>query len=162
MKKVFALFLALSILAQSFASVNVTVPPKKASEIFVPIGKTGKQISLLDLSQISLKDFEAVSEHKLKFAEKVSFKLAQKQIRNSINPDGTLNNKKLEKAFKRLAGGETGFHVGGFALGFLLGLIGVLIAYLIKDDYKSNRVKWAWIGLGVVVLLNIIIIVALL
>jgi hypothetical protein len=159
MKKILALFVALSILTSSFASVIPTEAPKKASEIFVPIGKTGKQISLLDLSQISLKDFEVVSGQKLKFAEKISFKLAQKQIRNSINSDGTLNNKKLEKVLTRPAG-ETGFHLGGFALGFLLGLIGVLIAYLIKDDYKSNRVKWAWIGLGVIVVLSILLALA--
>jgi hypothetical protein len=47
-----------------------------------------------------------------------------------------------------------------FALGFLLGLIGLLIAYLINDDYKHNRVKWAWIGFGIVVVLNIILIAA--
>ena len=41
----------------------------------------------------------------------------------------------------------SGFHLGGFALGFLIGPIGVLIAYLIDDDKKRNRVKWAWIGL---------------
>jgi hypothetical protein len=41
--------------------------------------------------------------------------------------------------------GETGFHTGGFVLGFLLNLVGS-IAYLIKDDYKSNRVN----GLGLV------------
>jgi len=45
-------------------------------------------------------------------------------------------------------------------LGFLLNLVGVLIAYLIKDDYKSNRVKWAWIGLGLNIGLTLILALA--
>ena len=52
--------------------------------------------------------------------------------------------------------GQTGFHAGGFFLGLLLGLIGVLIAYLINDDKHRNRVKWAWIGWGVIVVLVLI------
>ena len=49
---------------------------------------------------------------------------------------------------KKRGDGE-GFQAGGFFLGFLLGLIGVLITYLINDDQKRNRVKWAWIGFAI-------------
>ena len=159
MKKLLMLFAALTLLTFSFAAVNIEAPPKNANEIFVPLGTSGKKISLMALSQISIKEFEVVSGKKLKFVEKVTLKLAQRDLRNSISDDGTINSKKLEKSLKKFAG-ESGFHVGGFALGFLLGLIGVLIAYLIKDDYKSNRVKWAWIGLGVIVVLSLLIALA--
>ena len=125
----------------------------KASELFIPIGNTGKQISLLKLSEISRPDFEKLSGHKMKGAQKAGFKLAQKKLRSMIGEDGRVNNKTLQKA---AAGNGDGFHIGGFALGFLLGLIGVLIAYLIKDDKKSTRVKWAWIGLGVWVVIVLI------
>jgi hypothetical protein len=76
----------------------------------------------------------------------VEFRLAQKKLRNSINEDGSFSDKRMEKMFKDEMSGTTGFHLGGFALGLFLFLIGVLIAYLINDDKKSNRVKWAWIG----------------
>jgi len=66
--------------------------------------------------------------------------MTQKQLRKTINRDGTFNQKKAEKFLSRYADGSSGFHAGGFFLGFLLGLIGVLIAYLIKDDKKKNRV----------------------
>ena len=53
-------------------------------------------------------------------------------------------------------------HLGGFALGFFIGLIGVLIAYIIEDDYKRNRVKWAWIGWGVFVVFYVALLVIIL
>ena len=38
--------------------------------------------------------------------------------------------------------------IGGFALGFLLGVIGVLIAYIIENGKNRPLIKWAWIGLA--------------
>lgn len=151
MKKILFLFVAFLTLTFSFAATTPTTPVKKgklkASEILIPIGNTGNRISLLDLSVIKVKDVQLITGKKMNMVDRLSFKAAQRQLRKNINPDGTLNSKKLQKQFKKIDG-ETGFHIGGFALGFLLGLIGVLIAYLINDDRKSNRVKWAWIGLA--------------
>lgn len=154
MKKFFTLFLALVVLSSSFASV--VEPVKKASEVMIPIGSSGYKISLQDLSEISLKDFETISGRHLKLADKIGFKVAQRELRKSINADGSFNNKKIEKLFKKPADGTSGFHLGGFALGFLLTIIGVLIAYLINDDKKSNRIKWAWIGLGAAVVISLL------
>lgn len=155
MKKIFGLFLALTILTNSFASFNLEVPPKKATEIFFPVGAHGEKISLMELSQISWKEFETYSGRKMKLIDKLNFKLAQRELKKSINPDGTLNNKKIEKVYDKMQASD-GFHLGGFALGFLLGIIGVLIAYIINDDKKRNRVKWSWIGLGAAVVLYLL------
>ena len=146
MKKIPLLILGLFILTSSFATVNVT-PPLRADKIFFPVGKTGVVISLLDLSEIKIKDLEKLTGNKMKFIDRLAFKAAQRNVRNKINYDGTINSKKIEK-FMSKKGGETGFHFGGFALGFFLGIIGVLISYIINDDYKRNRVKWSWIGLA--------------
>jgi hypothetical protein len=161
MKKFLGVLLALSVFTSSFA-VGTSVAPLpvspakiKAGEVFIPIGKTGHTISLLDLSRIKVKDLETITGEKMKFAEKASFKLAQKQLAKSINADGTINDKKLNKLAAKSVDGS-GFNLGGFALGFLLGLIGVLIAYLINDDKKAARTKWAWIGLAVWVVLLLI------
>jgi hypothetical protein len=157
MKKIFA-FVALSFLINvSFATVSITPPRLKASEIFLPVGISGQKISLLDLSTMKIKELEQIRGDKMSFKDRVGFKIAQKKLRDNIAPDGSFDTRKIEKAFKKQQrGGETGFHLGGFALGLLLNLVGVLIAYLIKDDYKSNRVKWAWIGFGVHVVLIVI------
>jgi hypothetical protein len=146
MKKILLLSTVVLLLTASFASTNITVKPRlKASEILIPLGNTGQKISLLTLSQMSIKDVEELRGTKMKFADRIAFKAAQRQLKKNINADGTIDSKRLQKQLKK--GGETGFHFGGFALGFLLGIIGVIIAYIIKDDYKRNRVKWAWIGM---------------
>ncbi len=159
MKKILFLGVAFFILTASFASTEVTKKPSiKASEVLIPIGNTGQKISLLDLSRMSVKDVQSFTGKKMSFADRMMFKAAQRQLKKNISADGTIDSKKIAKNLKK-ADGTTGFHIGGFALGFLLGLIGVLIAYLINDDKKSNRVKWSWIGLGVAIVLYILLII---
>lgn len=159
MKKIFILVATFALFTATFATSGFSFLPKKASEVFLPIGSSGKTISLLDLSRIDIKEFENISGRHLKFFDRMGFKLAQKKLKNSIHADGTIDNKKLNK-FLDQGDHSTGFHLGGFALGFFVGLIGVLIAYLINDDYKRNRVKWAWIGFGIYVVLLIILLAA--
>jgi hypothetical protein len=161
MKKLFALLLLSSFSLQSFA-VGIVTPHPKAAEVFFPIGTTGQRISLLELSRIDVKNFETRTGRHLGFMNRMGFKLAQRNLRNSIKPDGTIHSKKLERYLKKGGDPSTGFHMGGFALGFFVGLIGVLIAYMIDDDYKRNRVKWAWIGFGIFAVLYIALVVALL
>jgi hypothetical protein len=166
MKRILGLFLALSVLTTSFAAGTASVLPSKkpakinAADVLIPIGKTGQQVSLLDLSHMKVREVESLTGQKMKLADKIGFKMAQKELARSIADDGTIDSQKLNKlAAKKADGG--GFHIGGFALGFFLGLIGVLIAYLINDDLKRSRVKWAWLGLLTIFLLDLILIVAI-
>ena len=150
MKRILTLLVASTIITSSFASGLSVVPPVKkenkikATDVLIPIGKNGETISVMQLSQMKVKDLEALTGEKMSFVDKVGFKIAQNQLRHSINADGSFNSRKMEKMAEKAD--ASGFHLGGFALGFLLFLIGVLIAYLIKDDLKAQRVKWAWIG----------------
>ena len=148
MKKLIVLFVCVTLFSSSNAISTILAPPKlNAKDVLVPVGKLGNKISVLELSKISTSDFQKMTGNKMNLLNKFSFKITQYKLRQNINRDGTFSRKSMAKFF----GGETGFHLGGFALGFCLGLIGILIAYLIKDDYKPNRVKWAWIGWGVFV-----------
>jgi hypothetical protein len=160
MKPIFTLFVAFSFAATGFATSGFSFLPKKASEVYLPIGSTGQKISLLDLSKIDVRSFETLSGRHLNFFDRLGFKLAQKKLRKSINADGTIDNKKLNK-FLDQGDHSTGFHLGGFALGFFVGLIGVLIAYLINDENKKNRVKWAWIGFGIIFILSLILLIVI-
>ena len=160
MKKIILLFTVICLVVNSFAAFTLEAPPVKASEVYITVGSKGEKISLLDLSRMKIKDLQQLTGKKMNLFDKIGFSLAQKKLRQSINHDGTFSQKKIHKFFSRAGDGSSGFHLGGFALGFLLGLIGVLVAYLINDDKKSSRVKWAWLGLliGVVFYLIIILI----
>ena len=122
MKKIFA-FLALSlILNVTFASVVVTSPRLKTSEIFLLLGSTGQRVSLLDLSTIKIKELEQLRRTKMSFGERLTFKVSQKKLRDNIGLDGSIDMKKIQKAIKKQQRDrELGFHLGGFAFGFLLG-----------------------------------------
>lgn len=159
MRKIIILFTTILFLTAASASFNLVRPPLKASEIFLFVGKTGEKISLMEFSQMKASRFEDLTGKKLNAFNRLGFKLAQHKLRKSIHSDGTIDSKKLQK-FAQKSDGTTGFHLGGFALGFLLGLIGVIIAYVIKDEKKRNRVKWAWIGFATYVVLYIIILAA--
>lgn len=172
MRKFLSLAIAFSILTQCSVSAAVvapskpappkTVAPLMASDIRIPIGKTGKTVSLLELSNMKVDDLEHLTGEKMGWLKRMEFKLALRKLRHSIKPDGTVDRKSLA----RLRGGyyddDGSFHIGGFALGFFVGLIGVLIAYLINDDYHHRRVKWAWIGFGCFAVLYLILVIAVL
>lgn len=151
MKRVFTVLMATAVLCTGYAATPVgplAVPPAEvpvlnAKNIMLPVGKTGKTISLLDLATISIKDFEALKGQEMSLVDKAGFKIAQRQLRNKLEDDGTVKKSVAKKLAKSMADGTTGFHLGGFALGFFAGLIGVVIAYVLDDEKKKNRVKWA-------------------
>jgi len=161
MKKLFAFLLLSAIFSVASFSTSVTTikPLIKASEVYLPIGKSGQMISMQELSVIKLRDFETLTGKKMKLIDKIGFSISQKQLRKSINPDGTFNERKVQKYFNKMAEGSGSFHAGGFFLGLILGLIGVLIAYLINDDKKKDRVKWAWIGWAIWLVILLILVV---
>ena len=139
----------------------LTPPPStKATDLKLPVGKTGKFITLQDLSTIKVADFEKLTGKKMGLFRRAEFKLAQRDLRHSINKDGTVDSKKLAKLASGYYDDDNSFHFGGFALGFFLGLIGILIAYLINDDNHHRRVKWAWFGFGVWVAILLVAIAA--
>lgn len=162
MKKFLFILAAIILVNASFASTGISVLPKKATDIYIPLGNNN-QISLLEISKMKIQDYEKLSGKHLNFFEKITFKAGQKKLKNNIAADGTITNKRLIKAMYG-ADHSRGFHLGGFALGFFVGLIGVLIAYMIRGDEEvdRNRRKWAWIGFGTyVVLLLVVIMIAL-
>lgn len=138
------------------APTTVAHAPLKASDIRIPIGSTGTSIDLQQLSTMKVADYEKMTGKKMSWLNRLDFKLAQKKLRRSINADGTVSNKRLEKLARDMEGGG-GFHAGGFFLGLFLGLIGVLIAYLIRDDNHRRRVTWAWIGWGTFVVIYLVL-----
>ena len=164
-----SLFVFCSVSAASVAPASIapskpvpSMAPLKASDVRIPIGKTGKTVTLLELSTMKVADLEQLTGKKMGWFKRMEFSIALRKLRHSVKPDGTVD----LKSFNKLRGGyydeDGSFHGGGFALGFFLGLIGVLIAYLINDDNHHRRVKWAWLGWVTFVVLYLILVLAVL
>jgi hypothetical protein len=145
LKKILTLLLVVTLALHSFAALPVAPPQLKATEILIPIGKAGKRISLYDLAYIRTSDYEKATGQHLRLADKIGFKIAQRSMRKQIRPDGTVS-KKMRKYAEKMAIGDYPFHIGGFMLGFFFSFIGLLVAFLINDDYKEDRTYWAWWG----------------
>ena len=122
--------------AQNEKAASVLTEKNVANEAQNSAAKALQERALMEkVVKMSVKDYEALSEKKMNFTERLAFKITKKRFEKKLKMgDGS---------------SSSGFNIGGFALGFFLGLIGVLIAYLfIKDD---NLRKWAWIGVGTIV-----------
>jgi hypothetical protein len=164
MKKIFIFFSFIAFFSSTYSATILISPtghdlPIKANEIYLPVGKTGRLISLMDLSRVSVKDFETLAGKKMKFLDKVNFKMGQRELKKSINRDGTFNKKSVEKYLANPTGPGGGFSLLGLALGFFLSLVGVLIAYVIAGADKRSRVTWAWIGAAISLIIWIVILV---
>lgn len=107
------------------------------------------------LLQMNGREFSELLGHKLSLKEKVIFRMAQRGMRKDVAQKHLQADVHVD-VLQMMADGEKGFYVGGFLLGLLLGLIGVLIAYLTKKDkafVKSAWIGWAiWVGIVVVLL----------
>jgi len=150
MKKLISFILTAAILNVGIAVTPAMdgAKPIKATNIMIPIGKTGKEISLADFSKLTPQEYEKMANVKLNFFDRMKYKSAMKKLRNSIAEDGTIKNKKLVENLRSSSNGDftEDFHLGGAALGLFLGPIGVIIAYFINDNMKPERIKWAWVG----------------
>jgi hypothetical protein len=109
------------------------------------------------LVKMNSREFAEVIGHKLSLKEKIVFRIAQRELRKEIKREGIQSDATLDVQ-QMMADGEKNFYFGGFILGLLLGLIGVLIAYLMKKD--KAFIRSAWIGWGVWVALVVILLAA--
>lgn len=98
-------------------------------------------MSVEEFLSMTPKKFKEVTGQKLSFTKKIALKMTQKKIRKALK-----NNEQVDGAMMANAMDTSDFNIGGFILGLLLSVIGVLIAYLIGD---STVIKWAWIGFGI-------------
>ncbi len=137
MKKILVVIAVLFSVNISFAAFTVSLPAEKP----VVETKAQKERAMMEMvTKMSVKDYEVLTGKKMNFVERLSFKITKKRF---------------EKKLAMAEGTSAGFNIGGFALGFLLSLLGVLIAYLVSKD--TNLRKWAWIGFGASIVLYILL-----
>lgn len=115
--KLFFLSLTLVMSVQGFSGALVIKPADGVSAFQMPNSLQGLTVD--DIENLSIKQIEAKSGKKLKFKQKIALKIAKKNL-------------------KRAKAGKKPFDAIGFVLGLLLGLIGVLIAYLVLEKDRPG------------------------
>lgn len=147
-KTFYAPFLRFSML---FIALIIFIVPSRSmvlpSTMPEPVKKDNANVSPLanmsveDFLSLTPKKFKELTGEKLSITKKISLKMAQKKIRKALKNNETIDGTVMANAMD-----SSDFNIGGFILGLLLSVIGVLIAYLIGD---TSVIKWAWIGFGV-------------
>jgi hypothetical protein len=107
--------------------------------------------SIEEFLTLTPKKYKELTGRKMSLPQKVSLKIAQQKVKKAVRKGKTVDLNAVAREVD-----TSDFNIAGFVLGLLLGIIGVLIAYLIGD---SNIVKWAWIGFAVWVGLVLLVLI---
>lgn len=122
-----------------------------ASELMIPLFKTGKFISVENFIQLTPKDYKRIVGKKMSLKERIDLSFGKKYLKKAIKKDGTVDTRKMGFF------GRWQWHWGGFFLGFFLSLPGVIITLFINDDYKWDRfwsaVKGALVAIAILSLI---------
>lgn len=125
-----------------------------ADKIRVGDGLTADAIGSFDAKTFLLLTPAKIQEmtgRKMNLGQKISLKMAQMEIKKQLRKGKAVN---IKEAGRKV---EAGVNFLWLLVGFLLGIAGVLIAYLTKEGPDDNRVKSAWIGFGISALLVILV-----
>jgi hypothetical protein len=136
-----AMGLLLGIALSSAVPVPLTAVVPTEAPVTAPTTLTVDQVLSMDG-----RTFSEVIGRRLTLKERLSFQVARRGLREALRKEGLRGDAQVDLQ-QLMADGEKGFYFGGFVLGLLLGLIGVLIAYLMKRD--KAFIRSAWIGWGV-------------
>jgi hypothetical protein len=140
MKKLFAILtLCFGILVSSNSFAAVVEPASSQEET---VTQKSPSITIEDIKTLSAKEIEEKIGQKLNWKQKLAIKLTKNKLA------------KADKAEDKPAEISGGFGIG-LLLGFVLGLIGVLLAYVVFKDKQT--IKGSWLGFAAVLVLIILL-----
>ena len=152
--KILSFSLIMSVLMISLSS---SIPVSKEEPV---LEKKVSNDNVSMLSTMTNKQFLTLSPQtyykltgiKMSFKERMALRIAQKNIRSEIKSKSIEENATINYEMA-VGNGESSFRIGGFILGFLLGLIGVGLAYIFSNDKDFIRSTWKGLGGWVILLL---------
>lgn len=121
--------------------VNPIIPSENEATLS-NIDLIAKNYSSKDILQLNARKYKKATQTRLSLKDRVCLHISKVEIARAIKQG------KSEEEIQRLvaATDDNSQLWLAFLLGFVLGLMGVLVCYLV-DDFKAHT-KYAWIGLG--------------
>ncbi len=150
-------FITSLLLTTSIVLLTSSFPFSKLEETNnVKIENKSEEISpIMTLEQIvkmTNKEFSALKGSNMSLKEKLVLKITQRQLKKEIKAGRVSNDEELDiKAY--MAEEMPKFNVGGFILGFLLGLIGVGLAHIFSNNKNFRRSSWYGFGAWIILVL---------
>jgi hypothetical protein len=128
-----------------------------ADGVLVNMDAMAPQVTVADIMSMNAKEFSARTGQKMSLKQKIGYGLMKGQLKRAVKKGELSLN---DSATAAVAASDGSFNVGAFFLGFLFGLLGVLIVAIAFEDKKA----WisALIGLGAFLVLYILLIASLL
>lgn len=117
------------------------------------------KMTLEQFVKMSYKDFAILKGKKMTIKEKLVLKFTQRQLKKEIIAGHVSKDYELD-ALNHMNEELPKFNIGGFVLGFLLGLIGVGLAYIFSNDKSFRRSSWYGFG-GYLILLIVLYAIAM-
>ncbi|MEO8584266.1 MAG: hypothetical protein ABI415_10735 [Flavitalea sp.] len=131
--------------ALTLPSLNPDPAKKESATATLPT------MNIQDFVTLTPRKYKEITGEKMTIPQKISLKIAQHRLKRELkaNPQSEL---------RMMSGGvdTSDFNIGGFILGLLLSVVGVLIAYIMDD---SNVIKWAWVGFGISLLIILLVLI---
>ena len=122
---------------------------KPAVNTELPSLAASKYLKASEFIKLSPEEYAAITGKKLNFFQRMSFRVAKMRMKHDLKKNADL-------LITDYVDGDGSFRVDPLwlILGVLLGPIGVLIAYLTKQE--SYKITSSWIGFGAAILLSLV------
>jgi hypothetical protein len=117
----------------SSSESSIAEKPKHGHEI-----STQDRAAMEEFVKLTPKKYGELRGKKLSFVEKIEFKVLQRKLKRQLD----------------YGDDSTGFNIGGFLLGFFLGLLGLIGAFVFSQD--RNFRKWTLYGLLASIIVTVV------
>jgi hypothetical protein len=144
-KTLLILAVAIIALTSAFRPAAVLVKPVTASAVtIVPEDEANPQsMTIAEILELKKSDLKELLGAKPSFKERMAFDMLQQNLKREVKKNGLDPNQRVNFS-AQMDEITSGFNAGGFFLGLILGLLGVLGVYIFSKD--KNMVRWAWRG----------------
>ena len=142
MRRVVLVLLILILTYSSYSTSIWSFTDPKAEQVLIQIPGTQIQMTLADYVKLKTSNYKNLTGKTLNLKETIAFRINQKRIKKTIRKDGTIDMDAYQKAAKE----PFKWNWGGFFLGLLLPIVGLIITAFFKDDQRKNRIDSAAIG----------------